>query len=227
MAVCALTAAVSVIPVAGAYAQAAAPADTVSLDLRDAPVRQALEQLFRNAGKNYSIDSNIQGYVTLKVTDQPFDTALRLLMRSSNPPLTYDPTNGIYQVRQRAVPSPYGDGMAPPSAPPSMTPEGGTPGTTTKPGVLRKMAPLIYQDSAALAVMFGGSVLPVEFGRNSNSNGGGNSLGGGTNGNFGGNSFGGGFGGGGNSFGGGGNSNFGGNSFGGNSFGGGNTGYRF
>ena len=57
---------------ASAQAQTPAPATTekalppISLDLRDAPIRQALEQLFSSAGVQFSIDNNVAGFVTLQ-----------------------------------------------------------------------------------------------------------------------------------------------------------------
>jgi hypothetical protein len=38
--------------------------------LRDAPIRQALEQLFGAAKVDFTIDNNVVGFVTLKITDQ-------------------------------------------------------------------------------------------------------------------------------------------------------------
>src|SRR5215217_6577368 len=78
--------------VARAQAQPAAPERAlppITLDLRDAPVRQALEQLFNNAKVDFSIANEVQGFVTLKITDQPFENALRLILRSSSIPLTF------------------------------------------------------------------------------------------------------------------------------------------
>src|SRR5687768_6939640 len=84
----ALSAAVVVAPVSAgsAFAQAQPPAPEralppITLDLRDAPVRQALEQLFNNAKVDFSIANEVQGFVTLKITDQPFENALRLILR--------------------------------------------------------------------------------------------------------------------------------------------------
>ncbi len=87
-----------------AHAQAAG--DTlppVSLDLRDAPVRQALEQIFNSARAQYSIDPTVSGFVNLRIADQPFENALRLIMRSSTTPLTYTKENGVYIVRPRTL----------------------------------------------------------------------------------------------------------------------------
>lgn len=106
-----LTAALGVIP-AGVGAQA--PQETpavvkpavptlpdISLDLRDAPLRQALEQVFQAAKVDFSIDPSVSGFVTLKLTDQPFESALRLVMRGATTPLSYTREGNVYIVKPR------------------------------------------------------------------------------------------------------------------------------
>ncbi len=98
---------------AQAHAQAQPPAGgngaperalpPITLDLRDAPVRQALEQLFNNAKVDFSIANEVQGFVTLKITDQPFENALRLILRSSSIPLTFVRESGVYIVKPRVT----------------------------------------------------------------------------------------------------------------------------
>jgi hypothetical protein len=93
---------------APAHAQAQTPAGEralppITLDLRDAPVRQALEQLFNNAKVDFSIANEVQGFVTLKITDQPFENALRLILRSSSIPLTFVRESGVYIVKPRVT----------------------------------------------------------------------------------------------------------------------------
>jgi|GEM_PF-5058040 type II secretory pathway component GspD/PulD (secretin) len=75
----------------------------VSLILRDAPLRQALEQLFGMVSAQYSIAPEVSGFVTLRLTDQPFETALKLILRSSDTPLTYEVESGVYVVRVRPL----------------------------------------------------------------------------------------------------------------------------
>jgi type II secretory pathway component GspD/PulD (secretin) len=79
------------------------PVSQVSLDLRDAPLRTALEQLFRESGLQFGIDNAVQGFVTLRIQDQPLDNALKLLLRASTVPLTYTVENGVYLVKPRVV----------------------------------------------------------------------------------------------------------------------------
>jgi len=89
------------IPNAAMAIQENTPPPTMTLEFRDAPLRAALEQLFANAKVDYSIDPSVQGYVNLKVTDIPFDNALKLMLRSSTVPLTYSIDNGVYIVKPR------------------------------------------------------------------------------------------------------------------------------
>ncbi|MBC8143102.1 MAG: hypothetical protein H7Y38_16880 [Armatimonadetes bacterium] len=97
----ALVAALALAPLA-AHAQATAPTHLpVTLDLRGAPIRAALEQIFRVANVDFGIDPSVSGFVTLKVTDIPFESALRLILRSSDVPLTYSVEGGVYLVKPR------------------------------------------------------------------------------------------------------------------------------
>jgi hypothetical protein len=77
---------------------------SITLELKDAPVRSSIEATFQQAGiKNYIIDNNISGFVTLKITDQPFENALKLMMRASSVPLTYTKENDVWIVKPRMV----------------------------------------------------------------------------------------------------------------------------
>jgi hypothetical protein len=175
-------------PAARAQTTPAAPAVTipnVSLDLRDAPIRQALEQLFKNGGAQYVLDPNIQGFVTLNVRDQPFESALRLLLRSANPPLTYTRENGVYLVRPRSIASTTGapgfPGAEGETAPPTL--EGGEGGVAAAAGATKfDKITVTYADAADLAAVFGGTVISIGAGRGNQGGGGfggGGGLGGG------------------------------------------------
>lgn len=74
----------------------------VTVDYHDAPIRDVLDRLFRQMHLNYSIDSEVTGTVTLKVTDMSFDDALRLILRSNSLPLTYSKDSGVYFIKPRA-----------------------------------------------------------------------------------------------------------------------------
>jgi type II secretory pathway component GspD/PulD (secretin) len=80
--------------------------DAVTLDVRNAPLRDVLAQLFQQAKVDFSIDSGVTGLVTLHLSDQPLDTALRLVLRSSRDPLTYTHDGGIYIVKPRPLEPP-------------------------------------------------------------------------------------------------------------------------
>jgi hypothetical protein len=71
----------------------------VSMELRNAPIRDAIQQLFLKAGVDYILDPNISGTTTLKVTNVPFETALRLLMDASSVPVYVTRASGVYDIR--------------------------------------------------------------------------------------------------------------------------------
>ncbi|MGC4045149.1 MAG: hypothetical protein QM758_15265 [Armatimonas sp.] len=96
-----------------ARAQDAPP--PVTIDLRDAPIRSALEQIFNSANLQYTIDPQVSGFVTLKIRDQPFENALKLIMRTATIPLTYTKENNVYIVKPRPMTPPPTSGLeAPP-----------------------------------------------------------------------------------------------------------------
>jgi hypothetical protein len=186
----------------------------ITLDLRDAPIREALQQVFNTVKADYSIDNAVAGYVTLKITDQPFENALKLIMRSASIPLTYTKESGVYIVKPRPL-----DTYAPPPVPgPADTAQ------TSKQYQPYEQIQLTYIDSYDLAQSLG-IIFVQHFVRQSQSGGGGGGLGGGGGGGFGGGGMGGfGGGGGGGGFGGGGLGGGGGGFGGGSSFGGGGGG---
>lgn len=75
----------------------------ITLDLRDAPIRSSLEQLFAAAKVDFQIDNSVVGFVTLKITDQPFENALKLILRASPVPLTYARESGVFIVKPRPL----------------------------------------------------------------------------------------------------------------------------
>jgi hypothetical protein len=225
--------------------RAQAPAGTqqlppVTLDLRDAPVREALEQLFKNAKVQYVIDPAVQGYISsLNIKDQPFRNALNLIVRTASPPLSYSVENAIYIVRPRRTdvlgggmgggmegpggypggggggyPGGGGGGLEGPGGPSGI---GGVPGAVAGDTRLDKIS-ITYADAALIAAVFGGGVIRTA---DTISTGQGGQGGGGFGGGFGGQGGGGGFGGqGGGGFGGQGGGGFGGGGFGGQGGGG-------
>ena len=222
---------------ASAQAAAVAPKQLppISLDLRDAPIRQALEQLFSSAGVQFSIDNSVAGFVTLKIVDQPFDNALRVLLRSSSQPLTYTKENDVYFIKPRVIDTMAGLNTAPPDAPNALGAEDPNADNSRF-----EQIPLMYADAYDLNRVLGGITLLPTFVRESGGGGGGGGQGGGQGGGLGGGGFGGGgqqggfgggggqqggFGGGQGGFGGGGGGQQGGFGGGGGGFGGGGGGF--
>jgi type II secretory pathway component HofQ len=77
---------------------------TITLDLKDAPVRTTLEMMFKQAGvKNYIIESNVSGFVTMNLTEQPFENSLKLIMRANTNPLSYIKENDVWIVKTRQI----------------------------------------------------------------------------------------------------------------------------
>ena len=184
-----------------AHAQPPKNLPPITLDLRDAEIKTALTQLFDSAKAQYTIDNTVGGYVTLKIADQPFENALKLILRSSETPLTYTIESGVYIIKPRILLAAGSDAGA---LPPDL---GGTAAASTTYQPL-EVIQLNYIDAFDLQGLLGVQILPRET-RGANGGGGGGFGGGGLGG-------GGGFGGGG--LGGGG---FGGGGLGGGGFGGG------
>ena len=70
---------------------------TVKYDQAD--IRYVLKQLFDSVGANYSLDPNVQGTVTVSLTDVPFSVALDAILRQQN--LTYRVESGVYYITVR------------------------------------------------------------------------------------------------------------------------------
>ena len=74
----------------------------ITMELKDAPVRTSLEMIFKQAGiKSYVIENSVAGFISMNLTDQPFENALKLVMRANSIPLTYTKENDVYIVKQR------------------------------------------------------------------------------------------------------------------------------
>ncbi|MCH8977928.1 MAG: hypothetical protein IH945_01635 [Armatimonadetes bacterium] len=115
-------AAVTVLGLAIAGALAMAPAAVLaqtqddkiipSLDLDQADIRDALKIIFKNAGYSYSVDQNVQGTVTVHLTNIPFETALRNVLNQVV--ATYRIVAGIYNIVLRPTQGPGDGGVVPP-----------------------------------------------------------------------------------------------------------------
>ena len=147
-----------------AYAQQERNPNSITLDLKDAPIRTTLEMAFKQAGiTNYVIDNNVAGFVTMTITDQPFENALKLIMRAATVPLTYIKENNVYIVKPRQI----SQNTLP------ATPDISQESTATN-NVSFERIPLIFIDPMDLMGAFGNITFIRQFNR-----GGGGGMGGG------------------------------------------------
>jgi hypothetical protein len=87
-------------------AQSAESGKLISLNFQNAPVTMVLKTLFATAQADYRIDPDVQGSVNIALNDVPFVSALHSLLRSANPPLTFDYADGVYEVKvKHSVPA--------------------------------------------------------------------------------------------------------------------------
>jgi len=117
---------------------------TVKYDQAD--VRFVLKQLFDSVGVSYTLDPNVQGTVTVSLTDVPFTVALDNILRPLN--LTYRVENGVYFVTVRQ----------PEEAP--LAPSVDT--TTPEEGVrlnLPEKVQLNYASPTLIAALLGGTLI--------------------------------------------------------------------
>ena len=173
----------------------------ITMELKDAPVRTSLEMIFKQAGiKSYVIENSVYGVISMNLSEQPFENALKLVMRANTVPLTYTKENDVYIVKARRIvieanpePTNYSDLIM----------------ERTKTSIAWEKIHLNHIDPFDLQAVLGNILFINQFGRFSgNGSGMGNFGGGAGNGSFGGN---GGFGmGGGNGMGGGAMGGFGG-----------------
>ena len=76
----------------------------ITMELKDAPVRTSLEMIFKQAGiKSYVIENSVYGVISMNLSDQPFENALKLVMRANTVPLTYTKENDVYIVKARRI----------------------------------------------------------------------------------------------------------------------------
>ncbi len=78
-------------------AQTTAATDkTVSINFRDVPVRNAIDQLFMGSGLSYQFEQGVTGLVTLNLVDVPFNDALSAILRSAG--MSVRREKGIYII---------------------------------------------------------------------------------------------------------------------------------
>lgn len=124
-------------------------APLVSVDARDADLRETLTALFKQAEvANYAIAPNVQGTVTLRLKDQPLDNALNVLARTASPRFSWSKTDGIYEVKRRAT---RRTSSEPEAASPTTEEESLGLGDGTRVEVIR----LMYADARDIAAVLG------------------------------------------------------------------------
>ena len=149
-----------------AYAQQDRNPNSITLDLKDAPIRTVIEMAFKQAGiTNYVIDNNVAGFVTMTITEQPFENALKLIMRAATTPLTYIKENNVYIVKPRQIT------QSNPTPAPDLTQE-----VSTRNNVSFERIPLTFIDPIDLMGAFGNITFIRQFNR---AGGGGGGMGGG------------------------------------------------
>jgi type II secretory pathway component HofQ len=121
----------------------------ITLNLESASIADALKLLFRSVGYNYTLDESVVGgYVTVSLKDVTFETALRTILRSANPPLTYRVDGGVYIITPRVE-----------------TYETTTAETTVEeqpqPQVRTEKITLQHLDSLAIAQLLGGTAIAL------------------------------------------------------------------
>jgi type II secretory pathway component GspD/PulD (secretin) len=81
------------------------------LNLNNVDVRDAISSLFRNTEVSYSVDGSVQGSVTIRLENQPFESVLRNMLNQVN--ATYRVQDGLYEIIARKKPTP--PSFAPPA----------------------------------------------------------------------------------------------------------------
>ena len=117
---------------------------TVKYDQAD--VRFVLKQLFDSVGVSYTLDPNVQGTVTVSLTDVPFTVALDNILRPLN--LTYRVENGVYFVTVRQ----------PEEVPAAPVPDAAAPEEGIRADVPEKIQ-LNYANPYLIAALLGGAVI--------------------------------------------------------------------
>lgn len=196
---------------------AAEQGKTINLQLENVDLFTVLKLLFSQAKAQWTLDNSLRGYRVNVNFKQPFRSALEIVLKaaSSQIPLTYEITNGVYNIIPKQE-DPGASSPEPEARPDAQEPDWNPP--------YKFHASLFSFNAHFLALLLGGRVIPSLPGYN----GGGSGSSGFSGGGFGRGGFSGGAGGGtSGGFGGSGNgAGFGGGVLGGGFSGGGGMGYR-
>jgi hypothetical protein len=92
-------------PSAAARADVVLPEKRVTLELKDVPLRRALQTLFEGSGFQHAVEPAVPDHpVTLNIHDLPLSVALRQLMNLA-PGATYRREGDIYVIGMRPIPT--------------------------------------------------------------------------------------------------------------------------
>lgn len=149
-----LTAGVALAAAPRAQAQEAETNAKIALELKEVPLRSAIEALFDKTGLQYAVETATPNTpVTLSVRDVDFTTALRTVTRLAG--ATYRKENAIYVIGPRTVairaPEPVAESFAP------VVPAAPARGEQTW-----EKIPIMYNSVAVIAYALGAPVLPTE-----------------------------------------------------------------
>jgi hypothetical protein len=141
---------------APARAQGADADKKVTLNLKDVPLRTAIDALFAGTGFQYSVDPNVQNVpVTLTIRDIGLQAALRLLVRQAStaqPGLTFSKDGDIFVVKIRKEnPTPV-----------TQTEEAPPEYSDTASEFTWEKIPVQFNNVAVFTLAFGGTMLPTE-----------------------------------------------------------------
>jgi len=148
---------------APAPAQSIEPPPTVTLQLTDAPLHQALTLLFKDSGRQFQLERGATGSVNAVLNDVPWEVALRMVLEAQG--LSYRIQDNVYIVG----PKPATPVDAPPREPPAYERESGVEGKprVSVPGSEAKKVEVIkiqHNDPAMLAAIFGGESVGFLYG---------------------------------------------------------------
>jgi hypothetical protein len=145
----------ALVGVTGAQAQQAPETKAkITLDLKEVPLRSAIEALFDKTGLQYAVETVTPNTpVTLSLHDVDFTTALRTLTRLAG--VTYRKESSIFLVGPRRAQPPAAEPVAENLA--VAAPAGPARGEQTW-----EKIPILFNSAAVLAYALGGQILPTE-----------------------------------------------------------------
>ena len=156
-----MTAALALAPLLAPVTASAAPAQpaargeasNVTLALRDAPLRTALQTLFQGSGLQHAVEPTVPNYpITLDIREVPFSTALRTMLRLA-PGVTFRKEGDIYIIGMRQPQ------VEQPTVGQDIQPAGPDPGGGRSP--IREV-PLNFTNYQVMGYILGGVPIPTE-----------------------------------------------------------------